>query len=1040
MTLPLSLALKIRSMVYVAGEAIPNFWPMRSFIHHNPLHGLEHLPFDQAVARGEALFHARGYLPRTEYQRYLAEGKIHQVRLAEQIETFCEDRRIAADLRPLLLHLATRVASPVTGELKLASHADIALRLQDQPTLDPAHPLPEILRELLHRSLGHARPIYDAIDALFATDIGSTLDDLLIKSCLDFFDEGQSAWGMPNREEGLYRAWRQLALHNLRFKLRGLDMERLITRAQQPETMIAQVMEALKIPESRWVDYFTRELTRLHGWAGFIRWRAHTKNYHWQKNYPADLVDLLALRLSLSLALLQEHQKRLPWASVDATALHDFIDTDTERAFLQHELNTGEILPAFALEIEETLACGSGKTIARLCQRYAETLREHEIAEQTARVRELASGARVDLGTIPPETIETLVDTLAEFERNEGMLWLRAMEATATESLLNGLNLAPPTESAGKRPFAQALFCIDTRSEPIRRRLESIGDYQTYGIAGFFGVPMSFIELGKGSEAHLCPAVVTPRNLTLEMSIDQLEENHALSALEHALHELKESIVAPFATVEAVGLLFGFDMFGKTLAPAVYNRWRERLQPPKPATRLLLDKLTSEQADSIVRAVQRALIVIALRQELGRQDESIPDDVTRELREAALEHQPASPELQTRLDVSTQQLDALLHRLREHYRINRGEASRQMEQLARIGFSLREQTRFVVQALSSIGLTGNFSRFVLLVGHGSQSHNNPYESALDCGACGGNLGINNARALAHMANKPEIRNRLRERGIDIPEDTWFIPAIHNTTTDEIVLHDVELLPAGHLLYIDRLRKGLRAASRLSAQERIPTLVQLPAPPDAGKAEKLARRNAMDWSQVRPEWGLSRNAYFIIGRRQLTQGTSLQARAFLHSYDWRVDPRRRLLENILTGPLVVGQWINMEHYFSAVDNEHYGSGSKVYHNVAGRFAVMSGNIGDLRTGLPAQTVLKDGRPYHDPVRLICVIEAPFAHACDALNAVASVKSLVHNGWVRLLVVDPETGTTHHFDDARREWSEYAPPTSDSATPLLESAAR
>jgi len=143
--------------------------------------------------------------------------------------------------------------------------------------------------------------------------------------------------------------------------------------------------------------------------------------------------------------------------------------------------------------------------------------------------------------------------------------------------------------------------------------------------------------------------------------------------------------------------------------------------------------------------------------------------------------------------------------------------------------------------------------------------------------------------------------------------------------------------------------------------------------------------------------------------------SFDGRAFLHSYDYRIDPKRRLLENILTGPLVVGQWINMEHYFSTVDNERFGSGSKVYHNVAGRFGVMSGNLSDLRTGLPAQTVLKDGAPYHDPVRLITMIEAPFEHARLAVEAVGAVKRLVHNGWIRLLVLDPLTEQVHLYED-------------------------
>ncbi|OZA22008.1 MAG: hypothetical protein B7X93_13280, partial [Hydrogenophilales bacterium 17-61-9] len=158
-----------------------------------------------------------------------------------------------------------------------------------------------------------------------------------------------------------------------------------------------------------------------------------------------------------------------------------------------------------------------------------------------------------------------------------------------------------------------------------------------------------------------------------------------------------------------------------------------------------------------------------------------------------------------------------------------------------------------------------------------------------------------------------------------------------------------------------------------------------------------------------------NAAFIIGRRDVSRALDLEGRVFLNSYDWRCDPKGRLLENILAGPLVVGQWINMEHYFSAVDNQHFGSGSKVYHNVAGRFGVMTGNLSDLRTGLPSQTVLKDGRPYHQPMRLQTLIEAPFEHARRAIDAVAHVRNLVRNGWVRLVIVDPETGLAHLYEE-------------------------
>jgi hypothetical protein len=126
----------------------------------------------------------------------------------------------------------------------------------------------------------------------------------------------------------------------------------------------------------------------------------------------------------------------------------------------------------------------------------------------------------------------------------------------------------------------------------------------------------------------------------------------------------------------------------------------------------------------------------------------------------------------------------------------------------------------------------------------------------------------------------------------------------------------------------------------------------------------------------------------------------------------------LLESILTGPLVVGQWINMEHYFSTVDNERFGSGSKVYHNVAGRFGVMTGNLSDLRTGLPSQTVLKQGRPWHQPIRLVTVIEAPFDHAWRSIEEVATIKHLVRNGWIRLMIIDPEKRVVSIYDND--EW--------------------
>ncbi len=1018
--LTLGRRLKIRSMIHMAAESIPNFWPMRTFIHHNPLHGLEHLDFETAVRQGEQLFHGRGFLSRGEYQRYDAEGRVCEASLKASIADFLAKTHspnlTGLDLPALLLHLLKKHAVPVSHSLRIATTEDVAQKLAE-PYGQIDHPTDiASLATSLHRQFPPERPLYEAIDRLFGTQIGETIDELLIKSLLDFFDEGQSTWQMPHREKGLFWAWSAIAKRNVRFFLRGVHICKIIRRDATPEGTIDHILSELGLPEAHWPSFITRELTRLHGWAGFIRWRSSSKNYHWAKEYPADLIDLLAIRLVVGLALIREESRR---HKVPATlpALRTYIDEHTAECYLRQAYHSGTVLPAYAHAVDDALAHRHPKHINRILPDYLRAERNRKAGAQAEALLSLcrAAGQEAALRALDADSLGALLGLLAEFEHAEGMFWLRAMEAVYRRELLAQLRLNAPHKKP-RRPFAQALFCIDVRSEPIRRQLETVGEYQTFGIAGFFGVPVSFIGLGKGSESHLCPVVITPKNLVLEVPTGAMGiESDFYSSAGHVLHELKSSVLSPYFTVEAIGLLFGFDMIGKTIAPRAYHQWRNRIEPKHPSTRLLIDKLTREDADSIVRALQRVMIVRAVRQDFGIERESVTDAMVKELRETAMGLRSGQTEFARHFALSGLAEEEFIARLQTDYQINRSYVSMQMERLGRIGFSVEEQAYYVEKALQSIGLTENFSRFILLVGHLSQSENNPYESALDCGACGGGQGLASARVLAQMGNKPEVRRKLREQGIDIPDDAWFLPTIHNTTSDALELHELDLLPNSHLVYLERLRNGLRAASRLNAAERLPKL-EPHTPRQIGtiKALKRIERNASDWTQVRPEWGLARNAAVIVGGRHLTEGVHLDGRTFLQSYDYRVDPKGRLLESILTGPLIVGQWINMEHYFSAVDNERFGSGSKAYHNVAGRFGVITGNLSDLRTGLPAQSVLRDGRPYHEPIRLLAIIEAPIGFVGAVVGGLPKIKSLVVNGWVTAVIADPESGHLHHFD--------------------------
>ena len=487
------------------------------------------------------------------------------------------------------------------------------------------------------------------------------------------------------------------------------------------------------------------------------------------------------------------------------------------------------------------------------------------------------------------------------------------------------------TRTAGQRwagrKTVQMIFCIDVRSEVMRRHLESVDDaIETFGFAGFFGMALEYVPLGESTGTAQCPALLRPGFRVEETLLGASEAARAkvisrrrsLRAWRKLWKSFQTSAASCFSFVESLGLVY----FGKLLTDSL------RLTRPASASEPL-----------------------GFRPSLGP-------------------------------DVHSQ-----------------GDGS----------LSSEKKIDLAEGMLRNLGLTEGFARIVALCGHAAEVVNNPYKAGLDCGACGGHSGEPNARVAAALLNDRRVRVGLADRGIHIPDDTWFVPGVHNTTTDEIRFLDTGNAPDTHAAELDQVRAWTHEAGARSRIERSVRLGNSPA--------RDIFRRSRDWSEVRPEWGLAGNAAFIVAPRSRTAGLDLGGRTFMHSYDHRKDPGSKVLELIMTAPMIVTNWINLQYYASAVDNRAFGSGNKVIHNVVGQFGVLLGNGGDLMTGLPWQSVHDGQRFQHEPLRLLVVIEAPR----DAVQAIIArhshVRELVSNGWLSLVVLE---GDRFHRWNSDGQW--------------------
>lgn len=322
------------------------------------------------------------------------------------------------------------------------------------------------------------------------------------------------------------------------------------------------------------------------------------------------------------------------------------------------------------------------------------------------------------------------------------------------------------------------------------------------------------------------------------------------------------------------------------------------------------------------------------------------------------------------------------------------------------GLNFEQMVNHAEGLFKTIGLRSQIAPVVAIIGHGSHSLNNPHESAYNCGACGGGRGAPNARLMAEILNRKDVRTALKKRNLAIPVDTLFVGGYHNTCSNEVLFFDV---PENEAVKV--AIKRIRSASRVDALERCRKFEEVPLSISSDKAYLHSLGRANNYMQARPEYNHATNALCYVGPRWMSKDIFLDRRAFLTSYEPGLDnDNADILKNILSavGPVCSG--INLEYYFSTMDNDVHGCGTKLPHNINSLVGVMNGYQSDLQMGLNSQMV-----EIHEPFRLMLMVASPVKKMERLISELQSLNLLVTNYWIHLSVYDPKLQTMFRYKD-------------------------
>ncbi len=966
-----------RSIEKSAG-LLPIHGPITAFVFLNTLQALEDLPFEQGLLLGANLFGVQPYLTEDRYREKLARGRIRLEDLSIVLRRDLAERadvKLASVTTPFEVRLAMLQHALQTGPVEelrwFIAETDALTRFRgDVPQAARARVIDEtkrwVMRDLrdggddshrstashgthdqhlhddlirrfgestieqwsdttwesftlrllwrvcrdgaLHLKSGstnaagqHSLRHRDALQRATNRDSDALVNDVLIRFCAAFTDQGMAGWKLPARDHGFYRAFCEvysLPAGPPDLWMRGLagELARVQAARLTPLDSIRESLDLLGVNDGEQDDFLTASLLALRGWAGMI-WQLEVRPDRVALSAPrGSLVEFLAIRLIL---------ERVALTHLAADAMNYRGPLSGLRAATELKNGNGQTNP-----IE-----GRALLLFQVAQTFGWS----------------PSG----LHRLNADDWSALVSEIESFTSVERRrLFHLAFERRFRRRALDAISVHTKRESHRvPSPRFQAAFCIDTREESLRRHIEEVApDAETFSTAGFFNVPIYFRGVADAHFSTLCPIVVRPQHwITEEVVYSLVDEDRrraktrkAIGTVSHSFHVGSRSIARGAVLTAGLGVLASIPLVARVLFPRLTARIRRRasqfVEAPQ-TTRLRLERTES----------------------------------------------PPGPEGN------------------------------------RIGFNLEEMANIGERVLRDIGLTSSYSRLFFFFGHGSFCLNNPHKSAYDCGACSGGAGGPNARALAAMLNDPRVRSILATRGVHVPDDTIFLGGQHNTCSDKLTFHDLDLLPKSHLADFEAARVSLETACERNAHERCRRFQSAPLNLSFAEAHRHVEGRSEDLAQTRPEFGNASNGICFVGRRSRTRGLYLDRRCFMQSYDpTQDDARLSILGRILAPVVPVCEGINLQYFFSYIDSPGWGCGTKLPHNVTSLLGVMDGASSDLRPGLPWQ-----GVEIHEPVRLLFIIETTPDGIRQIMDRDPLVGKILRNGWSQLALLNPNS---------------------------------